>query len=86
MSFYLLSDSEESWQPTLVCPTMFEKYSVFIQQYKDFSHENWVTSDRFDIPKSIIEFVATLPGKTFTGLWKCYNFWWTSASTKIALL
>ena len=43
--------------------TLFENYVVFIQQYKDFSHENWVTSDRFIIPKSIINFVATLPGK-----------------------
>ena len=42
---------------------MFENYVVFIQQYKNFSRENWVTSDRFNIPKSIIDFVATRPGK-----------------------
>ena len=59
MSFYLLSDSEESWQRTLIYQTIFESYVVFIQQYKDFSHENWVTSDRFIIPKPIVDFVAT---------------------------
>ena len=63
MSFYLLSDSEESWQRTLVYQTMYENYVVFIQQYKDFSEKNWITSDRFIIPKPIIDFVATLPGK-----------------------
>ena len=63
MSFYLLSDSEESWQRTLVYQTMYESYVVFIQQYKDFSEKNWITSDRFIIPKPIIDFVATLPGK-----------------------
>ena len=34
MSFYLLADSEESWQRTLIYQTMFENYVVFIQQYK----------------------------------------------------
>ena len=63
MSFYLLSDSDEYWQRTLVYQTMYENYVVFFQQYKDFSMKNWITSDRFIIPKSIIDFVATLPGK-----------------------
>ena len=63
MSSYLLSDSDESWQRTLVYQTTYENYVVFIQQYKDFSMKNWITSDRFIIPKSIIDFVATLQGK-----------------------
>ena len=63
MFFYLLSDSDESWQKTLVYQTMYENYVVFIQQCKDFSMKNWITSDRFIIPKSIIDFVAILPGK-----------------------
>ena len=42
---------------------MFENFVVFIQHYREFSHENWVISERFFIPKSIIDFVATLPGK-----------------------
>ena len=42
---------------------MYENYVVFVQQYRDFSMKNWITSDRFIIPKSIIVFVATLPGK-----------------------
>ena len=63
MSFYLLSDSEESWQRTLVYQTMYENYVVFIQHYKDFSEKNWITSDRFIIPKPIIDFVASLPGR-----------------------
>ena len=63
MSFCLLFDSDESWLRTLVYQTMYENYVVFIQQYKDFSMKNWITSDRFIIPKSIIDFVATLPGE-----------------------
>ena len=63
MSFYLLSDSEESWQGTLVYQTMYENYVVFSQQYKNFSMKNWITSDRFIIPKQIIIFVAPLLGK-----------------------
>ena len=63
MSFYLISDSDESWQRTLVYQTMYENYVDFIQQYKDFSMKNWITSDRVTIPKSIIDFVAILPGK-----------------------
>ena len=63
MSFYLLSDSEESWQRTLVHQTMFVNNVVFIEQFRDFSHDNWVTSGRFIISKSIIGFVAILPGK-----------------------
>ena len=42
---------------------MYKIYVVFIQQYKDFSMKNWVKSDRFIIPKSITDFLATLPGK-----------------------
>ena len=65
MYFYLLSDSDESWQRNLVYQTMYENYVVFVQQYKDFSMKNWITSDGFIIPKSIIDFFATLPGKNF---------------------
>ena len=36
---------------------------MLFQQYKDISMKNWIKSDRFIIPKSIIDFVATLPGK-----------------------
>ena len=42
---------------------MYENYVVFIQQYKDFSMKNWIKSERFILPKSIIDFVAALPGK-----------------------
>ena len=63
MCFYLFSISQKSWQLTLVYQTMFENYVAFLEQCKEISLDNWVTSHQFIIPKSIIDFVATLPGK-----------------------
>ena len=85
MSFYLLSDSEESWQRTLVYWTMFENYVVNIQQHKDFSHKNCYLRT-FLYPKINYRLRSHSDRKNFICSWNCYNLWWTKVSTKTAFL
>ena len=63
MSYHILCASEDSWERSIVYHTQYENYIVFIQQKKNSEKDCWRSIEHCIIPKTSVNFVATLPDK-----------------------
>ena len=66
MSYYTLSESEKSFERTIVYQTQYENFVVIITQKRFNEKDDWATKQHFILPKIFINFIAELPEKPST--------------------
>ena len=63
MAYHILSESENSFERTIVYQTMHENFVVIVQQKRLNEKEDWTTKEHCMLPKIIVNFIAQLPDK-----------------------
>ena len=63
MSYHILSETENSFERTIVYQTMHENFVVIGQQKRLNEQEDWTTKDHCMLPKLFVNYVAQLPDK-----------------------
>ena len=63
MSYHILSETENSFERTIVYQTMHENFVVIVQQKRLNEKEDWTTKDHCMIPKMFVNFVVQLSDK-----------------------
>ena len=63
MSYYILCESEGSWERTIAYQTFYENFIVLIQQKKFNEKDVWNTQQHCMIPKIFLNFLSQLPDK-----------------------
>ena len=63
MSYHILSETENSFERTIVYQTMHENFVVIVQQNRLNEKENWTTKNHCMIPKIVVNFIAQLSDK-----------------------
>ena len=66
MSYYFLSESEKSFERTIVYQTQLENFVVNITQKWFNEKDDWTTQQYCKLPKIFINFIAELPEKSST--------------------
>ena len=63
MSYHILSESENSFERTIVYQTRHENFVVIVQEKRLNEQEDWTTKDHCMLPKFFVNFIAQLPDK-----------------------
>ena len=63
MSYHILSETEISFERTIVYQTMHENFVVIVQQKRLNEQEDWTTKDHCMLPKLFVNYIAQLPDK-----------------------
>ena len=63
MSYHILSETENSFERTIVYQTMHENFIVIVQQNRLNEKEDWTTKNHCMIPKIFVNFIAQLSDK-----------------------
>ena len=63
MSYYILCESEGSWERKIAYQTFYENFIVLIQQKKFNEKDVWNTQQHSMIPKIFLNFLSQLPDK-----------------------
>ena len=63
MSYHILSETENSFERTMVYQTMHENFVVIVQQNRLNEKEDWTTKNHCMIPKIFVNFIAQLSDK-----------------------
>ena len=64
MSDYILSESEKSFERTIVYQTQYENFVVIKTQKRFNEKDDWTTQQHCMLPKNFNNFIAELPEKT----------------------
>ena len=63
MSYYILCESEGSWERTIAYQNFYENFIVLIQQKKFNEKDVWNTQKHCMIPKIFLNLLSQLPDK-----------------------
>ena len=63
MAYHILSESENSFERTIVYQTMHENFVVIVQQKHLNEREDWTTKEHCMLPKIFVNFIAQLPDR-----------------------
>ena len=63
MSYHILTESENSFERTIVYQTMHQNIVVIVQQKRLSEKKDWTTKEHFLLPKNFVNFIAQLPDK-----------------------
>ena len=64
MAYHILSESQNSFERTIVYQTMHENFVVIVQQKRLNEKEDWTTTEHWILPKIFVNFIAQLSDKT----------------------